>query len=88
MKNGFELSEIKTLLQSKLGDLRFVQKADGKDIVFCEPNNMKTVLPKEEKISTKPVPKQDKKRKKEAFQQFNEAKKNRKSYALKKSNNY
>jgi len=57
MKNGFQLSEIKTLLQSKLGDLRFVQKAEGNDIVFCEPNNMKTVLPKEEKVSTKQVSK-------------------------------
>jgi hypothetical protein len=70
MKNGFQLAEIKILLQSKLGDLHFVQKADGKDIVFCEPNNMKTALPKEEKVSTKQVAKRTKIRQKQ-----NEAKK-------------
>jgi hypothetical protein len=74
-KNGFHLSEIKTLLQSKLGDLHFVQKAEGKDISFYEPNNMKTALPKVEKVSTKQVAKETKNRKQPNFQKHNEPKK-------------
>ncbi len=75
MKNGFQLADIKTLLQTKLGDLRFVQKAEGTAISFYEPNNMKNVLPKEEKISTKQVAKETKNRKQANFQKHNEPKK-------------
>jgi hypothetical protein len=73
MKNGFELSEIKTLLQSKLGDLRFVQKADGKNIVFFEHQNDK--ITKETKENTKQQPKKTKNRDKDSFQKHNEPKK-------------
>lgn len=83
MKNGFQLSKIRIKLLGKLKDLRFVQNAE-KEIIFFEPNNIKTVATKEKKIPTKPESKQDKKRKKDSFQPFNEAKKTENNPTLKK----
>ncbi|TAE04072.1 MAG: hypothetical protein EAZ97_00645 [Bacteroidetes bacterium] len=79
-KNGFQLSKIRTELLRKLEDLRFVQNAESKDIVFYEPQNMKTILQKEEKVSTKQVAKKTKNRDKDSFQKQNKAKKDDKKY--------